>query len=216
MSRPSLPLQTATRDGERALVVPRWTTPPRLGRALLVGLAVLATAVAVWTGASGGRGAALALGTTALLLAAVVVRDSVRMPYSGGVWLTPTRLVHELGREHWALDWDDVGGISHDGDDLVVSARDGTPHTVRAHLLVTDQRTVGALVDGFSEPPSRRESLGTEESLRLAEQTRRTTEPVGFRVVVQGAPPSSRRGLFLASLVVAVLVLAVAALGRST
>lgn len=210
------PLRLTTYEGEPALLVPRWTTPPRVGRAVLLGLALGATAGAVWVGWSGSSGAAFGLGLLAVLLAAFVLRDAVCMPYSGGLWLTPTRLVHEHGRTRWALPWDEVGEVVHDGDDVVVLARDGSRHTVRAHLLVTDQRSLWALVDGFGGQPARHSSLGSEESLTVAEQVRTATEPPDFRPVVQGALPSSPQVLFLAALVLVGVLLALAALGRAT
>lgn len=212
----SRPLETATHEGEPALLVPRWTRPPRVGRAVLLGLALLAGGGGAWAAARGGAGVAITLGVLALVLVGVVLRDSVAMPYAGGLWLSPTRVTHRLGREEWSLAWEEIGEVSYSGDDLLLEQRGGGERAVRAHLLVTDQRTIGTLVDAFRGDPARRASLGSEDSRRLAEQVRGSVQPPDFRVAVQGAVPSGRRGLFLAALVVAVVVLAIAALGRST
>lgn len=171
-------------DGEPALFLPRDPAPVRIASWALLGIA-----------AAVGLGAVLAATERAwgwvvvwALLAAYLVH--LAAPHrttrlAGGLWLTPTRLVHEHLGLRWQAPWEDVRGVVPRPQMPVLVAEDRLPRVERTGprgrgwkphrgqgLLAVDARhlTGGGTLAGYvitkslAEPASRR-VLGTPDSL---------------------------------------------------
>lgn len=183
--RPPVPRLEPLPDGERALLVPRDPSPTRiasrvlLGFALAVGLAATFAAMSrawVWT-------SLLVLLTAYLVRVAAPHRDGAM---AGGLWFTPTRLVHEHQGIRWEVPWDDVQTATLPQEPLRVSIRaDRTPTITRTgprgrgwgprrggRVLVVEtahlpggSTLAGYLVWKSVTDPASREAFGTPESL---------------------------------------------------
>jgi hypothetical protein len=214
-----VPLRTEELYGERALFVPRWTTWARAGRLVLGAMALGCLVAAMVLVRVSEPGVATLLVLAGVVIGGFLVRDVCRMPYDGGVWLTPTRIGHRWGGQEWVVRWEEVMDrhVVPEGLRLVLrSGRDAFEDPVVSnHLLVVSHRTLVMLLDTLGEDPAKRAALGTETGLRAAEQIRATADGAGFRVEVRGAPRPSAGLLFTSSLLLVVLVLGLATLGRS-
>jgi len=110
-------------DDEPALVVPRDPAPTAVSSWTLAGLGavlLLGGLVLVVLGEAGGV-VLLVLGAPLLLVAGPHRRD-----LAGGVWLTPTRLVHRYRGRQWIVRWSDVVDLAP-GSPIVVVPADRLP-----------------------------------------------------------------------------------------
>lgn len=212
-----VPVRLDDREGEAAVFIPRWTTAARAGRLILVVIVLAGVAAGLAAGLASEWGIVLFLLVIAAMVAALLVRDSRKMPFDGGVWLTPTRLVHRWGGHTWSAGWDEVADARLDpgSGDVVVTTRSGEER-VSAHLLVVSDRALTTLIEALVAEPDRRPLLGTEVGLRWVSEVRATLDAAGFEPTVHHAPRVTTAMVFTLSVVLAAVLLALAALGRAT
>lgn len=221
--RPSAARKVALREeqleGEPALFVPRWTAAARTGRLLLAVIVVACVAgvvIAAWAAAWGWL---VLLCVVAGVVGGLWARDARRMPYDGGLWLTPTRVAHRWAGQRWSLPWEEVADQRVDpatGDVLLERRGHPEPLVISSHLLVMSSPAVVMLLGTLVADPSARSTLGTEAGRQRAEAVRDVVDRDGFRPVVHGAPRASAGLVFGAALVVIAVLLGLAALGRGT
>ena len=195
--------------------MPRWTTAARAGRAVLLAIVAACVLGAIGSVLQHAWGWLVLLAVVAAVVTVLFVRDQRRMPYDGGLWLTPTRVVHRWAGRTDTLSWDDVVDVAVDPDagGAAVAGRISRV-LVSPHLLVMSAPAVVMLVDALRDHPARRRLLGEEASLHEAEEVRDLVDRDDFSPVVTGAPRPSA-GLMSAVVgVVIALLLGLAALGR--
>ena len=211
----NVPLQLVERGGEQALLLPRWRTPARTNRAVLgvltLALVVGGTCLAAFAGITW----AVLLVPIGIAFAGVFVRDVIKQPYDGGVWLSPTSLTHRWGHREWSLAWDDVlsAEVVETRDVLVRSRLPGGGRVVSTHLLVLDPAALVALVEIYAQHPDRRGLLATQAGLDEAETVRRG-HLAGFEMVVHGQVKLTKASASTTFAVIAVAFFALVAFGR--
>lgn len=211
-----VPLRLAAHEGGAAVFIPRWTIAARAGRVVLAAIVASAVAGGVVAGLAAEWGVVLLLLGISTIVAALLVRDSRKMPYDGGVWLTPAGMVHRWGGRTWSVAWDEVDDARLDpgSGDVVVTTRSGAER-VSTHLLVVSHRTLTMLIGTLAAEPHRRAALGTDAGLRWVSDVRATLDASGFEPTVHHAPKVTSGMVFTLSLVLAAVFLALAALGRA-
>ena len=107
---PPRPELATSPTGERALFLPRSSGRSRVAMGSLLGLAATALLGALFAALSEAWVGAVVLAVVALLLFLVAAPGSAAAG-SGGLWLTPQRLVHLQDGVRWDLPWDDVSGV---------------------------------------------------------------------------------------------------------
>lgn len=170
-------------EGEAALHLPRDPGPTAVSTWTLAGLAAVAALAAVVAAVDSAWGWTVAMAVVALLLAwSSGVAGGVR---AGGLWLSPTRLVHEDRTSRAELSWDDVTGVvpqqpmpvlvRPDRSPLVTRTgprgrswravtRDGTLVVDTAHLAGGAEVAAYVIARAITDPASRA-VIGTEHSL---------------------------------------------------
>ena len=103
---PPRPELTTAPTGEPALFLPRSGGRGRVAAATLLGLAATALLGAVFAAVNGGW-----VGAVVLLVVAGLLAVSGAPSPTGGLWLTPVRLVHVHDGVRWDLPWEDVSGV---------------------------------------------------------------------------------------------------------
>ena len=98
-------------DGERALFLPRSRFPHQVSSGVLTGLAAV---ILLWALFAARAGAWL---SAAILVAVAVALVWFATPgragaQAGGLWFTPTRIVHAHGGVRWELPWSEVTGAA--------------------------------------------------------------------------------------------------------
>ena len=211
----NVPLQLVERDGERALLLPRWRTPARANRAVLGGLALAlvvgGTCLAAFTDHSWG----VLLIPVGIAFAGVFVRDVLKQPYDGGVWLSPTSITHRWGHRQWSLAWADVlsAEVVETRDVLVRSRLPEAGRLISTHLLVLAPAALVALVEVYAQHPDRRGLLATQAGLDEAETVRRG-HSAGFEMVVHGQMKLTKASTSTTFAVIAAVFFVLVALGR--
>jgi hypothetical protein len=214
-------LRNSDIDGEPALFVPRWTAMAKVGRLVLAGITAVCLGGAVASGITAAWGWVLFLVIVGVVVGAFLVRDVRKMPYDGGLWLTPSRLVHRWGGHTWKVSWDDLLDQHVDpatGDVTLVARPQATPEpspVVSTHLLVISDRAVVMMLGAFAADPPKRAALGTDLALRQAEEIRDVVDRADFQPRVHHAPRPSPALMFSVTLVVIAALLGFAALGRA-
>lgn len=117
-------------DGEPSLHLPRSAGRSRVSSWTLTGISAVLGLGALFAAGAGAVPGAVALAVTAALLLLVAAPWS---PTPGGVWFTPTRMVHEHDGTSWEVGWDDVTG-SWKGEPVPVMLRPGSRPQVRRTL----------------------------------------------------------------------------------
>lgn len=182
-----------TWEGEAGVEVREWSFGRRVVPAMLV--AATASGLLLGLGAFlagqplfGGVG--IVAGGAGVWLLVRLVRGEIG--FAGGLWLTPTRLVHRLGAQTSVVAWDDVEEASdrsllsrHDDEVVVMATRGGVTTTgvsagapggpggpERSHLTL-DTRWFGLPADGlaqviaaYAQDPALRAELGDERGLQ--------------------------------------------------
>lgn len=187
--RPGLVLTTAP-SGAPATAALRSVVPQRLEGVLGCYLLVAAVLVVSRTIEVGGRGSALFLAVSVVL---VVLMGVVLVPIvagvtgrrrAGGLYLTQQGVEHADRHFRWALSWDEVAGalaaahlqivlVGRDDVDLrrispwAWRRRSTTPGVVQVHgpALAVDPRDLAALIDDLVARPAARSALGTPASV---------------------------------------------------
>jgi len=221
--RPSAARKAALRieqlEGESALFVPRWTAAARAGRLALAAIVLACVAGAVVAASAAAWGWLILLCLVAAVVGGLWARDARRMPYDGGMWLTPTRLAHRWAGRSWSVPWEEVTDPQVDpatGDVLLTRRNHPEPLVVSSHLLVMSSAAVAMLLGTLVADSAARSMLGTDAGRKQAETVRDTVDRDGFRPVVHGAPRASAGLVFGAVVVVIAVLLGLAALGRGT
>lgn len=212
-----VPLRLDTHEGGAAVFIPRWTTAARVGR-LVLAIIVLAAVVGGLVAVLAAEwGVVLLLLVISTIVAALLVRETRTMPFDGGVWLTPTGLVHTWGGRTWSVGWDEVDDarLEPGSGDVVVTTGGGVER-VSTHLLVVSHRTLTMLLGTLAAEPHRRATLGTDAGLRWVSEVRATLDASGFEPTVHHAPRVTSGTVFTLSLVLAAVLLVLAALGRAS
>lgn len=106
--QPPSPRLVDLAPGERALFLPRAGGPTRVASLVLLGYGLLGLLSAVATALDGRWAWAVGftLGGAVMVLLAAPGRD-----LAGGMWFSPSRLVHEHDGLRWEAPWDDVTGV---------------------------------------------------------------------------------------------------------
>jgi hypothetical protein len=214
-------LRNESIEDEQALFVPRWTTPAKVGRAILAAILVGLVAGGVISALALAWGWTILFVMAGLCVGILLVRDARAMPFDGGVWLTPTRIRHQWGGREWAVGWDDVRDPSVDPESGDVRIRtegstDQTEVVAITHALVMSGRALVMLIGALSADTARRARLGTDDELRRTEELRDLMDDKDFRPTVHGAPRISPAMMFGLCVVVIAVLLGMAALGRAT
>lgn len=171
-----------TVDGEPALFLPRWKRQAvvGVGSSLALGVPALAAGVLALTADRVVLGVVLMLVGLALLPVPLLALLGRWAP--GGLWLTPTRLVHRTYTARSSTRWADVVDVSFDLPPVVHVRAAEQGYTVpflrrgvkitpgELVLDTTDLPTgpahVALLVSTYVKQPELRAELGSEESLR--------------------------------------------------
>jgi hypothetical protein len=126
-------------SGERALHVPRHPmgAMAAAGATMINGIVAAALAVLAWRYGAWLLAVPLTGGALFYLLAA---RPHRARGMAGGIWFTPTRLVHRDGGVSWEATWDEVGGAAV-GERLAVVPRPG--RTIHVRKARATYRPVG-------------------------------------------------------------------------
>ena len=176
-------------DGERALLLPRSPGPTRVSSLLLLGLGLVALLGVLFTLLHGSWGWSVVLAAVGgyLVWSSALGRD-----LAGGLWFTPSRVVHDYRGARVELPWDDVTDVV---DQSLM------PVLVRADRLPAVQRTGPR---GRAWNPLRKDGVLAVDTRHLAGGhtlasyviTKALTDPASRGVLgtPESLPPQGARG----------------------
>lgn len=187
------PPYNTTLDGEPATFIPRWRYYPRLvypaffafGSSLALGTIIILRS-------PGENADALLIGLIAVWLLTLPLWVAMGRWAAGGIWITPTRVVHHGGSAWFSVSWDDITAVDSVHRGLAITAKRAewrhlTPtfksrgvipwRRKSAPFLVMDLQflairgsTLLRLLDGYLSGPQERRHAGHADCVALIER----------------------------------------------